>query len=155
METLLPTLDNLPSETLCQILSSINDYNTIKSIVLSGNQRLIELTFRCVTKLSGSGSLSLNIVKQFANLESLYVTVPLNTLDDVKTIASLPKLRNANLFTPQVRNYLEFFEIIKTFVTQYCQGSYNIIDSSGNLETRKNNRDLSDKRFTYNLKFYL
>ena len=147
----------LPPETICNILRNIHDVNTIRSIILSGNATLISLAFQCITRIykynptdiffSLNWKRPLSIIKQFYNLKSLHINVPINSLEDLAMIARLPHLNEAEIYAPTVLDYDDFYEILQVFISEYCQGTYNVTNILGNTITVKNNRNLHNKRF--------
>lgn len=99
----------LPNELLALILSYVNDYKDLKQLILI-NTTWLNLIANNVTEINISESINVTSLLYLSNLNKINGTLDLKSLDDVKLISSLSKLK-AGVFEIK-RNFthrLEFF----------------------------------------------
>lgn len=138
---------DLPDEIICNVLSNINDARTIKQIFATGNRRLIGLFLDCANLTvirSRMETITPNLAKNFFDVVRINPTVIVNNIEDLRIIASLPRLKMVTLSISMVNSWERFIDIIKEFISHYCQGQYNLTDILGNNIQGQNNRNMNE-----------
>lgn len=140
---------DLPNEILCHILYNIKQIDTIRSIINTGNHRLIKLLFHG-NKIKSLGesvdfekTINIEFVKNFFDVSKIYPTIKIKSLEDIKTISLLPKVKTLKLLLPDVSGWGEFIDYINQFNFIYCRGKGILKNLLGITIECDNNRNLS------------
>jgi len=141
-------LIGLPSDTLCEILKHITDYNTINALLNSKNKRLLILTSRCVERLiSPTESVLPIVVYKLAGLKEINAPIIIRNVMEISKIATLPNLEQAIFNIYGITNLYELLNLTFNFIKSYCVGQYTTSNIQGQKVIHNNKRDFQAKYF--------
>jgi hypothetical protein len=90
-------INNLPNETICNILSNITDAQEISKI-LRINSRFRDLGVKCFSRIERSSKLiPISFVMKLPNLIRVSPSIFIRTQDELNILTTHPKLQNINL----------------------------------------------------------
>ena len=128
----LPSLDVLPPEVVCNIVSNVSDLNTINNFI-SSSKKYTDLIYDCVTTLTSKETVLPSLILKFKNLTSFEGYILINNEIDFYLIiqhCKLNKLTRANFIIAESyiysRSYSASFYTYKFVETYLYNADFSI-----------------------------
>ena len=115
-------ITDLPLELLCVILSYIDEIETITRLLFTLNKTIINSLGVTTKKIIGD--FNIKMLNMLPNIQQLSLNTTLNSLHDLYTLATLPKLTYLSVRIKPLTS-TEFLETLKSFIYTHCSINRN------------------------------